>query len=114
MWGRTFLTPKAFHTHQPTPSLPYTSLCPCVKPLQQPALVTLQHHQPPWDVAIAVVVSQGPYKTLQDLWDEPQPDYQALKQQVLARYSNVDKEQPRAQLNSGKLHWPVTSLYITA
>eukprot|EP00775_Hariotina_reticulata_P009976 gene9976-10130_t len=47
----------------------------------------------------------GPYKTLQDLWDEPQPDYQALKQQVLVRYSNVDKEQPRAQLNSGLGTW---------
>ncbi|WIA08297.1 hypothetical protein OEZ85_007740 [Tetradesmus obliquus] len=44
---------------------------------------------------------QGPYKTLEDLWGEPQPDLQALRQQVLGRYTNLDKPQPTAQLSSG-------------
>jgi hypothetical protein len=46
--------------------------------------------------------AQGPYKTLQDLWDEPQPDLQSLRQQVLARYTNLDKQQPTAQLSGGE------------
>lgn len=47
---------------------------------------------------------QGPYKTLEDLWDEPQPDQRALRQQVLGRYTNLDKPQPTAQLSSGERH----------
>jgi hypothetical protein len=50
--------------------------------------------------------AQGPYRTLQDLWDEPQPDLQMLRQQVLARYTNLDKQQPTAQLSSGEWHHP--------
>lgn len=57
---------------------------------------------PPWYVVRLVLVPQGPYKSLEDLWDEPQPDYQALREQVRKRYTNIGKQLPSDKLNSGE------------
>lgn len=51
---------------------------------------------------LLIAPAQGPYRSMDELWDEPQPDHQALRQQMLAKYNNLDKQQPTATLNSGE------------